>query len=80
MLVLTRRKGDWISIGENVQVRVLSVKGDVVQLGIDAPRSVAVHRGEVFEQIRAETEAARRSASDPAALSRLVTPPTKSDK
>jgi carbon storage regulator len=72
MLVLTRRVGEWISIGENVTVRVLSVKGDTIQLGVDAPREIPVHRGEIFEQIRAETEAARRSAADPAALARLA--------
>jgi carbon storage regulator len=72
MLVLTRRLGEWISIGENVTVKVLSVKGDHVQLGVDAPRSVPVHRGEIFEQIQAATEAARQSAADPSALSRLI--------
>ena len=71
MLVLTRRLGEWISIGDNVTVKVLSVKGDHVQLGIDAPRAVPVHRGEIFEQIRAVTEDARRSAADPSALDRL---------
>ncbi len=72
MLVLTRRLGEWIAIGDDVTVKVLSVKGDHVQLGIEAPRAVPVHRGEVFEQIRTETEAARRSAADPAALARLL--------
>jgi len=72
MLVLTRRTGEWISIGEQVVVRVLSVKGDQVQIGVEAPREIAVHRGEIREQILAETEAARRSAADPAALRRLV--------
>ena len=72
MLVLTRRLGEWISIGDDVVVKVVSVKGDQVQLGIDAPRAVPVHRGEIFEQIRAATEAARASAADPAALARLL--------
>lgn len=71
MLVLTRRLGEWISVGDSVTVKVLSVKGDHVQLGIDAPRSIPVHRGEIFEQIQAATEDARRSATDPAALQRL---------
>ena len=72
MLVLTRRSGEWISIGDDVTVRVLSVKGDQVQIGVDAPRSVAVHRGEIREQILKETEAAQRSAQDPSALRRLL--------
>jgi carbon storage regulator len=72
MLVLTRRLGEWISIGDDVTVKVLSVKGDHVQLGIQAPPAVPVHRGEIFEQIRAATEDARRSAVDPAVLERLL--------
>lgn len=72
MLVLTRRSGEWISIGENVTVKILSVKGDHVQLGVEAPRAVPVHRGEIFEQIQAATEAARRSATLPDALARLI--------
>ena len=72
MLVLTRRPGEWISVGDNVRVRVLGVKGDQVQIGVDAPREIPVHRGEIWEQIRAETETARRSASDPAALRELL--------
>ena len=71
MLVLTRRSGEWIAIGDDVRIRVLSVKGDSIQIGIEAPREIPVHRGEIFEQIRAETEAAHLSAADPTALARL---------
>lgn len=74
MLVLTRRVGEWISIGEEVRVKVLSIKGDHIQLGIEAPRAIPVHRGEIFEQIRAATEDARRSAVDLASLRGLVPP------
>lgn len=72
MLVLTRRRGEWIAVGEDVRIKVLSVKGDQVQLGIEAPRSVPVHRGEIFEQIHAATQDARRSAADVGALEGLV--------
>ncbi len=72
MLVLTRRSGEWIAIGEDVVVRVLGVKGEQVQIGIEAPREVTVHRGEIRTQILAENEAARESASDPGALKRLL--------
>ncbi|MBZ0267391.1 carbon storage regulator CsrA [bacterium] len=72
MLVLTRRRGEWIAVGEDVRIRVLSVKGDQVQLGVDAPRAVPVHRGEIFEQIHAATEDARRSAVDLGPLRGLV--------
>jgi carbon storage regulator len=72
MLVLTRRTGEWISIGEDVVVKVLAVKGDHVQLGIEAPREVPVHRSEIREQILAETRAARESAARPDALVHLL--------
>jgi carbon storage regulator len=58
MLALTRKKGESIMIGSNVELIVLSVQGDQVRLGINAPRSTAVHRKEVFEQIQAENQAA----------------------
>lgn len=53
-LILTRRIGESLVIGDNVTVRVLSVKGSQVRLGIEAPREVAVHREEIAERIRAE--------------------------
>lgn len=71
MLVLTRKTGEWITIGNDIRIRVVSMKGDQVQLGVEAPREVPVHRGEIFDQIRAELERARRSANEPGALDRL---------
>ncbi len=71
MLVLTRKTGEWITIGTDIRIRVVSMKGDQVQLGVEAPRDVPVHRGEIYDQIRAELERARRSASEPGALDRL---------
>ncbi len=52
MLVLTRKAGESVVIGDDVVVRVLEVRGDVVRVGIDAPRDVRVHRQEVFEAVR----------------------------
>jgi carbon storage regulator len=49
VLVLTRRAGESIVIGEDVVVTVLEVRGDQIRLGIDAPRDVEVHRREVFD-------------------------------
>lgn len=58
MLVLTRRPGESIRIGTDVTVTVLEVRGDQIRIGIDAPRSVKVHREEVFQEIeRTNTEA-----------------------
>ena len=51
MLVLTRRSGESIVIGTEVVVTVLEVRGDQVRIGIDAPRSVQVHREEIFQQV-----------------------------
>lgn len=60
MLVLSRKAGERIVIAENVVVTVVETRGDKVRLGIDAPREVPVHRGDV-----ADTIAARRSAERP---------------
>lgn len=68
MLVLSRRAGEAIVIGEDVRVMVLEVRGDLVRLGIEAPRHVTVHREEIFEQIREEN---RRAAEPASALDRL---------
>lgn len=72
MLVLTRKEGESIAIGESITVRVLSIKGDQIQLGIQAPRAVPVHRMEVLDQIRADLEAARVSAGDAEAIRRFL--------
>ena len=59
MLILTRRVGEKLVIGENVTVTVLGVKGNQIRIGIDAPPEVQVHREEIFKRIlqeRAEAE------------------------
>ena len=61
MLVLSRRKGESVIIGNNVTITVVDVRGDQIRLGIDAPRSVKVYREEVYRQVVAENEAAARS-------------------
>lgn len=54
MLVLTRKVNQSIVIGEGIEVVVLEVRGEQVRIGIKAPRDVAVHRKEIFEQIQQE--------------------------
>jgi carbon storage regulator len=54
MLILTRRVGETVVIGDEVTVTVLGVKGNQVRLGVNAPREVAVHREEIFERIKRE--------------------------
>ncbi len=57
MLILTRRVGETVVIGDDVTVTVLGVKGKQVRVGIDAPREVAVHREEIYERIKRERAA-----------------------
>ncbi|MCK5860149.1 carbon storage regulator CsrA [Abyssibacter sp.] len=57
MLILTRRIGETVMVGDEVTVTVLGVKGNQVRLGVNAPRSVAVHRQEIYERIQKEDAA-----------------------
>ena len=56
MLILTRRVGETIMIGDNVTVTVLGVKGNQVRVGVNAPKEVAVHREEIYERIKREQQ------------------------
>ena len=56
MLILTRRVGETVMIGEEVTVTVLGVKGNQVRIGVNAPKTVAVHREEVFDRIKREQD------------------------
>jgi len=58
VLVLTRKLGESIVIGNNVRVTVLEMQGKQIRLGIEAPPEVSVHRGEVYERIEAENRQA----------------------
>ncbi|MCB1561100.1 MAG: carbon storage regulator CsrA [Xanthomonadales bacterium] len=64
MLILTRRVGETLMVGDQITVTVLGVKGNQVRLGINAPRDVAVHREEIFQRIQHE---GGESAPEPAA-------------
>lgn len=56
MLILTRRVGETVMIGDDVAITVLGVKGNQVRIGVTAPKDVAVHRQEIYERIRKENE------------------------
>lgn len=74
MLVLSRRQGESIVIGNHVTITVLEVRGDQIRLGIDAPRSVTVHREEVYRRVLEENAAAVASADRTSPLLRNPAP------
>jgi carbon storage regulator len=74
MLILTRRVGESVVIGEDVTVTVLGVKGNQVRIGINAPKHVAVHREEIFERIKNGRAADDVSADEPNGSSRESLP------
>ena len=54
MLILTRKLGEKITIGDDIIITLLEVKGGQVKLGIEAPKSITIHRQEIYERIRSE--------------------------
>jgi carbon storage regulator len=62
MLILTRRVGETVMIGNEVTVTVLGVKGNQVRIGVNAPKDVAVHREEIYERIKREEDHESRPA------------------
>ncbi|HET6483155.1 MAG TPA: carbon storage regulator CsrA [Actinoplanes sp.] len=80
MLVLTRRSGESVMIGDDVVITVLEARGDVIRLGIQAPRDVQVHREEVYRELQsANREAASPTQDEVQAVSILLRSPTTSD-
>jgi carbon storage regulator len=69
VLILTRRAGESVVIGDDIVITIVEVRGDSVRLGIDAPRSVDVHREEVYQELRRANEQA--ASPDPSAVDEL---------
>ena len=61
MLVLSRTKDESIIIGDDIEITIVDVRGDKVRLGINAPRTISVHRKEIYEAIQREKEAKKQN-------------------
>src|SRR5947209_3153846 len=76
MLVLSRQRDETIIIGDDIEITVVDIRGDKVRLGVTAPKSISVHRKEVYDAIRRENrEAAQVKPEDLSALGKVAPPP-----
>lgn len=64
MLVLSRKKDESIMIGDHIEIKILAVEGEQIKLGVVAPKTVKVHRSEVFEAIQAQNKEALSSTTN----------------
>lgn len=72
MLVLSRKKNESIMIGDTIEVKIVSIEGDTVRLGIEAPRHVEVHRKEIYAAIQEENKQASRTKIDWGMMKQMI--------
>lgn len=64
MLILTRKKGETIKIGDDIEITITDIHGDQVKIGVDAPKHIEIHRKEVYLDIQKENEKATSNVSN----------------
>ena len=64
MLVLTRKIGESIQIGDDIEIKIVSIKGDQIKLGINAPKNIEIHRKEIYLEIQKENENASKGIAN----------------
>lgn len=80
MLVLSRKKGQSIMIGHDIEISVIDVQGEQIRLGINAPRDVTIHRKEVFEEIIQENKQAASTTIGPEVIRTIKIEKKESEK
>lgn len=78
MLILTRRVGENVIVGDDITISVIEVRGDAVRIGIQAPQSVSVHREEVYRELQRANQAA--ATADDAAIGAIVQELSREDR
>ncbi|MBR0148507.1 MAG: carbon storage regulator CsrA [Lachnospiraceae bacterium] len=71
MLALTRKKDEALILNNNIEIRILDIRGDQIKIGIEAPREVSIYRKEIYQQIQ-EVNKESMSTSDVDALNKLI--------
>jgi len=71
MLALTRKKNEALILNNNIEIRILDIRGDQIKIGIEAPREVSIYRKEIYQQIQ-EVNKESMSTSDVDALNKLI--------